>query len=81
MRSAISGEQKAIVKFLLEKGANPNIQDDYGNTPLHYSVYAKKEELVKPFLKANVNFTIKNKKGQTVRDIAKGKVLELLQGK
>lgn len=69
------------ISLLLEKGANPNIQDDYGNTPLHYSIYAKKEELVKPFLKANVDLTIKNKKGQTVLDIAKGKVLELLQGK
>lgn len=34
-----------IVKYLLEKGADPNIQNKAGSTPLHKAAVAKYEQL------------------------------------
>ena len=30
-----------LVKYFLDKGANPNIANDYGNTPMHYAISHK----------------------------------------
>ncbi len=35
---AAASEHEDLALFLLEKGANPNVADAYGITPLHYSV-------------------------------------------
>ncbi len=36
-----------IAAMLLEKGADINLRDRYGSTPLHYALYQKKKELAK----------------------------------
>lgn len=40
--AAIKGDCESIIETLLKRGANPNIQNAYGNTPLHYAVSHKK---------------------------------------
>jgi len=42
---SINQNNKDIAKYLLENGANPNLQDIYGNTALHYCVYENNEYL------------------------------------
>ncbi|AAV50367.1 ankyrin containing protein [Acanthamoeba polyphaga mimivirus] len=54
------------VQFLLEKGANPNIQDNSGNTALHYAVKRHEFEMVEILLRYNASPEIINKKGKNV---------------
>jgi len=42
---AAASEHEALSLFLLEKGADPNVADIYGITPLHYSVQNGMREL------------------------------------
>ncbi len=64
-----------ILEFLLkEVKLDPNIQDDHGNTPLHWlrifefegEEREKKENLL---ISCGADVTIKNKKGDTAQDI------------
>ena len=73
-----------IVQFLLETlKMNSNTQDTLGNTPLHYAMIAGYPGTVKLLLGAGANKTIKNKKGQTPKSIAKAKgnpvILKLIE--
>ena len=54
---AVNKNQKEIVLKLLEKGANPNANDEYGDTPLSKAVRPGHEEMFKLLLEhgANVN--------------------------
>jgi len=54
-----------IVELLLEKGANVNIQDNVGGTPLHYAVFSGKIEPVRLLLKYGARIDIKDKDGLT----------------
>ncbi|WP_372369366.1 ankyrin repeat domain-containing protein [Candidatus Uabimicrobium sp. HlEnr_7] len=65
-----------MMTLLIEKGAKVNLQDDEGQTPLFY---AANVEVAKLLLKAGADTTIKNKKGKTAVDVAKGEVLKFLQ--
>ena len=60
--------------LLIDYGANPNIQDEDGNTLLHLAI---KEDLsidtVTLLLKAGLDLTLKNKKNETALDIASRK--------
>jgi len=52
-----------ICKFLLDHGANPNIQDNDGNTPL---MYCKSYEICKLLLNYKANVKLRNTRGKTV---------------
>jgi ankyrin repeat protein len=56
----------AVIRLLLEKGANPFVRDENGNTLLHYAAEAGYIELIKELVR-NWNFplNIRNKKGMT----------------
>lgn len=56
-----------LLDMLLTKlGADINIQDAFGNTPLHISVIMPdSEELIRFLLEKGADTTIKNKKGET----------------
>ena len=59
------------VRYLLSKGANPNVQDTEGNTPLHLirSTNAKlNTEIAKNLLESGADPNIRNEKGRTVRE-------------
>ena len=56
-------EQTEFVQMLLLKNANVNLQDQNGNTPLHYAY--SNPAVVKLLLAAGSNTAIVNKKGET----------------
>ncbi len=60
---AIEQGYNNIINFLLEKGANPNIQQQDGETPLHYALkYNHSHKVVKLLLLYNANPLIKSNK-------------------
>ena len=54
-----------IAKLLLENGADPNIQDEYGNTLLHSAVSDENIEEVKLLIKYGADMNKKNSRGFT----------------
>lgn len=55
----------AIAKLLLEHGANPNIQDDIGQTPLHIVVLRRHDDIIPLLMKYHADPNIKDKFGET----------------
>jgi ankyrin repeat protein len=60
--------QFKLIKKLLKHGANPNIQNDFGNTPIYYHCrgisngsYLKNIKIIKLLLKNNIDITIYTK--------------------
>ena len=62
---AATGGHLAIVRLLLEKGADINAKDEFGNTALHRAVESKQEELVQLLLKKGADINAKHKYGHT----------------
>jgi ankyrin repeat protein len=61
------------VKLLLEHGADPNTQDEYGDTPLHWAAFGDNVEVVKLLLEYGADPTVKDKDGRTPLDLARVK--------
>jgi hypothetical protein len=68
--SRTDGEGMNTVKTLLEAGAAINKQDIQGQTPLFYAARYGNADIVKYLLEQNANFTLPDKTGKTVRNIA-----------
>ena len=60
-----------IAAYLLNKGANPNIQDIHGNSPLWTAIFNSMEEkgVVKLLLQYGANIDLNNKYGRTPRTL------------
>lgn len=59
-----------VVQKLLEKGANPNTQNEEGETPLHIALKAgDREPLVKLLIEHGADLTIRNKEGKSAQDL------------
>jgi len=67
---AIVYEQIEIAKYLLEKGADPNVPNKIGETPLHYASEIGKTEFINLLLKYNASPNIKQSDGNTPLHIA-----------
>ena len=67
---AIDSGNIAVVKFLLDNGADPNETSETGQTALHIAVAIKNQELVQTFLAINPNNEIKDNDGNTVLHLA-----------
>ena len=52
-----------LVKYFLDKGANPNIANDFGNTPMHYAISHKCFEIADILRKSGAREDIANFKG------------------
>ena len=52
-----------LVKYFLDKGANPNIANDFGNTPMHYAISHKCFEIADILRKSGEREDITNFKG------------------
>ena len=60
---AVKNNNKELVQFLIENGAEVNLANDYGNTPLHFAFSNKNYEIVNILLKNNASEETKNLKG------------------
>ena len=61
------------VRELLEKGADPNVRGEYGNTPLHDAAYEGHVDVVRLLLEHGADPTVKNKDGDTPLDLARAR--------
>ncbi|KAK6175673.1 hypothetical protein SNE40_014076 [Patella caerulea] len=61
----------SVSETLLNKGAEVNIVNKYGNSLLHTAVYAQDIHCVQILMKHGADITIQNKKGKTPLDLAK----------
>lgn len=59
-----------VVEPILRHGGNVNVQDEYGNTPLHYAYKHNQLELVSLLLRHNADQNITNILGQRPADLA-----------
>jgi len=57
-----------MVKLLVERGADINIQDESGNTPLHYAAVNGKKDVVRFLLDNKADAGIVNVKEQKAID-------------
>jgi ankyrin repeat protein len=57
----------------LERGVDPNTQDKYGRTPLHWAAYNGYIDVVKLFLVHGADPAVKDKDGRTPLDLARVK--------
>ncbi|GFY87087.1 ankyrin repeat family protein [Actinidia rufa] len=80
LHTAIIGKKEAVISHLLRKGANPNVRDRDGASPLHYAVQVGAIQTVKLLIKYNVDLNAADNEGWTPlliaiqsrnRDIAK----------
>jgi ankyrin repeat protein len=76
---------KDDVKLLLDYGANPNIADANGTTPLLYAVQFNHPEIVEMLIKKGASVTYKDPNGFSALDYAEKlgfiEILDLLIGK
>jgi uncharacterized protein len=66
---ALHNEDSKCMSSFLEK-SDLNLRDSNGNTPLHDAALAGNELIANILLNHNANFTIKNKKGLTSKEVA-----------
>ena len=75
--SAMDWEWWDEIKILIDQGADINIQDPWGDTPLHRAAYFGNIEMVQLLLKKGANKHLKNKKGRTPANLAAEAIGEL----
>jgi len=63
-------DKPKIVELLLRHGANPNVQNARGETPMHFAVLYKKPELVELLLRHGADPNVQSARGETPLDIA-----------
>lgn len=68
MHATIKSSRFNIAKLLIECGADINLQDDYGNTALHYAISYNREKIVKLLLDNHADINIKDKNNATPLD-------------
>ncbi|KAK8246888.1 ankyrin repeat protein, partial [Phyllosticta capitalensis] len=62
-----------LVKMLLDKGADINMKNNWGETPLYGAAARGYEESVRALLNGNADPTVKMTSGETALEIAKRK--------
>ena len=62
-----------IIKCFLEKGANPNVCDSDGNTPILFAAVDHNKEMYDLLIKHGADPTIKNMSGKTPKEIMEEK--------
>ncbi len=68
-----------LIKLLVSKGANLNVQDSLGNTALHYTAKANDDASVSLLLQLGANLNIPNNEGQFPLELmTSGKETEIL---
>ena len=58
-----------LIRWLIEQGLDVNIQDKFGDTPLHYILYtAKKFEVAQYLVEHGADVNKRNNHGHTILD-------------
>lgn len=70
LTAAVFKNNKQLTQKLLEKGANPNLADANGTTPLIYAVQLQDKDLVGILLKNKANKDLADKQGKTAFEYA-----------
>lgn len=70
LMAAVFKNRSAIVKALLENGADPNLADNNGTTPLHYATMSENYELVNMLIGYKADKYKMNNKGKSAFDYA-----------
>ena len=65
LHCAAYGGHLNVVEFLLERGADPNVQGDDGWTPLHYAVSRYHVDVARVLLDHGADPTIRDNEGMT----------------
>ncbi|CAJ0930259.1 unnamed protein product, partial [Mesorhabditis belari] len=75
---AIDKGSKNVAKWLIDCGADVDIQDPDGNTPLHYAAYCTQYEIAQHLLAHGANSTIRNEDDSTPQECAENDDLKVL---
>ncbi len=68
--AAVSGSAD-FARMLFERGRiDPNAQDEFGNSPLHYAAYHSHKEVAEVLFRSGADVNIMNRKGCTPMDYA-----------
>ena len=70
IQSATAGGYRKIVKMLLDYGADPNIREQGGFTPLHAAAQNGDDEMIRILLYGGADLTISSHNGKTALDLA-----------
>jgi uncharacterized protein len=71
LHSAVAGQHAAIVKLLLESGANPNAMQEKQFTPLQQAAHNGNLEIARLLLEHGANAASRNEDGLTALDYAR----------
>ncbi|MGH9710508.1 MAG: ankyrin repeat domain-containing protein, partial [Candidatus Acidiferrales bacterium] len=66
-----------VMQELLKRGANPNAQNDAGESPLHMAAMNGLVDRVQLLLQYGANATLRNAEGKTPLDVANKKWLQV----
>ncbi|MCS6903929.1 MAG: ankyrin repeat domain-containing protein [Bacteroidia bacterium] len=69
MKAASWGDEKAVL-FLLERGADVNLQDKLGRTALHLAIWPAHKEIVKLLIQKDPNLALQDNHGNTPLHVA-----------
>ena len=70
LRLALHMRNIETAKAFIEGGANINVSDGHGYTPLHYAVKNDQKEIVQLLISKKADMNAKNNSGQTPLDVA-----------
>ena len=70
IHSAVAAKSLLITQLLLDKGADPNAQQQSGVAPLHAAAHNNSIDIVKALLKAGANKDLKTNDGKSAVDFA-----------
>jgi len=70
LHMAAAGGHLSLVKLLLKKGAQPNVRDASGATPLHYAARELRARVALELIEGGADPTISDAQGAVARDAA-----------